>query len=194
MTNKRSLTKRKKAEIASKVNMVNFGAKIFIGFILITLSVYAVVNLNTTNSDQKRFDKIDYIYSSLNLDDSYRMVDSDVFGDKRVYDWDDGRTFSSQKEFKRDADRSDTFDDLRERITTAGFDQISGPGYGDAARQDHYKSSEGEYIRVSIYTEALYLAMFSQDKTEYPKPGSTKQLETGPVYVTIKVNLDDNNE
>ena len=53
-------------------------------------------------------------------------------------------------------------------------------------------SEDGEYIRVSIETKATYDSYLFDAAT--PAAGSSAALEDGPVYITIKVNLDDNNE
>lgn len=136
--------------------------------------------------------RIEAIYQSLELGDDYRIAKSDIFGDKRVYSWDKSRSFSSSVEYGRNANVSETFDDLKTHIEAAGFKQIEGPNYGAAARQDHYRNDQGEYIRVSVWSKAFSDAIVYG--SSMPEPHSPKQTEIGPAYVTIKVNLDDNNE
>ena len=120
------------------------------------------------------------------------MAKSDVFGDKREYSWDSSRSLSSSVEYGKNASVSATFDDLKNRIVQAGFEQVDGPNYGPVARQDHYKNSDGQYIRVSVESKAWHDAMLYG--LEAPAAQSLEATENGPVYVTIRVNLDDNNE
>ena len=165
---------------------------VFVAFVLVSVSAYAFVQLAEYRTSHTRLNEISSVYSSLNLDESYRVAKADVFGDKREYSWDNSRTYSSSVEYGKNASVSATFDDLKKRIEQAGFVQIEGPDYGPAARQDHYKSSDGKYIRVSVESKAWHDAMLYGLET--PAPESPEAFETGPVYVTIKVNLDDNNE
>lgn len=169
--------------------------KALVGIVSLLVAAMIITGLMTgymkyTNS--QRLDRIQSIYASLKLDDSYREARSDIFGDKRVYDWDKGRTWSSSIEYGKNSSRSETFNDLKKRITAAGFKQIPGPNYGEVARQDHYKSDKNEYIRVSVDTSAVYDGILYG--TDWPSPQTKDATENAPVYVTIKVNLDDNNE
>lgn len=165
---------------------------VFVAFVLVSATAYTFVQLAEYRTSHTRLSEISSIYSSLNLDESYRIAKSDVFGDKREYSWDSSRSFSSSVEYGRNASVSDTFADLKNRIELAGFEQIEGPDYGPIARQDHYKNSDGQYIRVSVQSRAWYDAMLYGLET--PAAQTPEATEVGPVYVTIKVNLDDNNE
>ena len=181
-----------KTHILLKKGLLVYALVVFLLFILVSLSALVIAHTVQAYGDHQRLTRIQQIYESLELDDSYRMADADIFGDKRVYEWDTSRTYASAISYGRNADRTETFKDLKKQIEAAGFEQINGPNYGEVARQDHYRSVDGEYIRVSIDTRAMYDSMLYG--TDYPKPGSDAQIENGPVYITIKVNLDDNNE
>jgi len=165
---------------------------VFVAFVLVSASAYTFVQLAEYRTSHTRLNEISSIYSSLNLDESYRIAKSDVFGDKREYSWDSSRSFSSSVEYGKNASVSATFSDLKNRIQLAGFEQIEGPNYGPIARQDHYKNSDGQYIRVSVESKAWHDAILYGLET--PAPQSPDASENGPVYVTIRVNLDDNNE
>ncbi len=181
-----------KTHILLRKGVVVYSLIVFFAFVLLSLSALSIVNARSTYIAHERFTQITSIYSKLNLGDSYRVAGSNVFGDKRVYDWDSSRTESSSVEYGRDADRTETFADLKSKIEAAGFTQIEGPDYGQVARQDHYVDAAGHYIRVSIETKAWHDALVYG--TAFPDPNSAELLERGPVYVTIRVNLDDNNE
>lgn len=180
-----------KTHILLRKSMIVYVSLVFIGFVLVSLSALAIVSANRTYAIYKRETQIADILNSLELDSSYIVAHADVFGDKRPYSWDSDRTMASSVSYGRNADRDATFADLNTRITSAGFTQIESPSYGSAARQDHYVSDAGEYIRVSIDTSEQYNSLIYG--TDYPSAKSIAEGE-GPVYVTIRVNLDDNNE
>jgi len=167
--------------------MVLFGL-----LVLISLSTFALILSRQLIVANERRDHITSIYEHLHLDSSYRVQSADIIGPKIPYSWDSGRSFASSMTYTRNAGREETFADLDKRIKVAGFTKIAGPDYGEVAKQNHYVNSMGEYIRVSIETKAFHDAIAFRHG--YPKPGSPAQIETGPVYVYIKVNIDDNNE
>lgn len=181
-----------KTHILLRKSLAMYAAIIFVAFILVSLSAFTIVETYRASVNYDRESRIYAIYNDLNLDSSYKNVSTDIFGDKRVYEWDESRSYSSSVVLARNADRSATFADLKAKIEAEGFTQIEGPDYGDLARQDHYMSEDGEYIRVSIETKATYDSYLFDAAT--PAAGSNAALEDGPVYITIKVNLDDNNE
>lgn len=202
MVTKRSAHKKQHVSTTSthillKKGIFIYSLLVFIIFALIVFVSGSVLMGKEYQTNQARKQRILDIYSSLNLGEDYRTDKIDVFGDKRPYgseDWNKGRTFSSSMTYGHQASASETFSDLKQRIETAGFTQITGPDYGSTApaRQDHYKNDRGEYIRVSVAPKAWHDALVYG--TALPAPQSPEMTETGPVYVTIKVNLDDNNE
>jgi hypothetical protein len=191
-SSKAHTSNHKSNKVWSTKRLVAYPVIIFVAFILIALSAYTISSLVVNYQGNQRQSKIEDVYSSLNLDDSYRSESSNILREKVVYEWDASRSYSSVMTFGRNAGREETFQDLKSKIEAAGFEQIEGPGYGDIARQDHYKNSAGQYIRVTVETRAMYDSILYG--TDYPEATSEAALETGPVHVTIKVNLDDNNE
>lgn len=187
-TKKQSLTKHR------ILSLVIYGVIIFLCFTTLSFGAYTIGIKHQQQVNQARLDRIKDIYKSLKLDDSYRIESANVFGDKREYDWDSSRTYSSSVIYYRDASRGATFDDLNKKVEAAGFKQIEGPNYGDVARQDHYKSANGEYIRISIDSAAFRDAIRTQTHGDVAKLRSDGLLDKAPVFATIKVNLDDNNE
>ena len=175
-----------------KKGLVGYAILLFVGFILVSLSIFAVVETRTAYLEHQRETRIAEIYEDLELDDTYRVADVSIFGEKKKYSWDEERTHASVVSYGRDADRSETFDDIQRRLESAGFRQIESPDYGNVGRQDHYTNDAGEFVRVSVDTVAWHNAMLYG--TQIPNRSSDAANETGPVYVTIKVNLDDNNE
>ncbi len=195
MIKKKSSTKHishTKTHILLKKSLAVYALLVFVLFFTTALAGYAVYSSMITRSDNIRLDRIQKVYSDLNLDDSYRIAKSDVFGDKRPYSWGTGRTFSSSMEYGHNDTQTNTFADLKKHIEAIGFKEIKRPNYGDLARQDHYKGPHGEFIRVQVLPKAW------RDSMVYGVPTteelSRSDITAAPVYVTIKVNLDDNNE
>ena len=167
---------------------------VFVTFVLISLSAYTVHNMTVAYTNKSRLNQIERIYADLKLDDTYRLAKSDIFGDKRVYNWDKSRTYSSSAEYGRNDTTANTFANLKSKAEAAGFTQV-GDVYGGVARQLYFKNANGVYLRISVNPKAW------QDAIIY---GTSSAEETGfvmndianaaPVYVIIRVNLDDNNE
>jgi hypothetical protein len=171
-----------------------------IGIFLVSVAAVVVLALFTAQAfirhqEQARLDRINAIYASLNLDDSYILSDSMVFGDKRVYEWDDSRTYSSRKEYIKADTVSNTVAELDAKIKAAGFGFIDEPYPGTVSTQYHYKSPNGEYVRLTVASKPYWdatsnAALMNQSLDNF----SSMDTNAGPSKVTIKVNLDDNNE
>lgn len=146
-----------------------------------------------------RVTRIKEIYSSLNLSSEYIQQSALVFGEKETYDWDITRSKSSEIQYVRGADVQTTVKDLDEKIKATGFSFIDEPYKGSAFVQYHYKSEKGEYIRLSVSSKLRDDAfqnffLMNRNAKEYPEALLKSDVNAGPANVTIKVNLDDNNE
>ncbi len=193
-TSKKSLVK-KAAPLTWRFYVVTIG--IFVvavtAFIVLALLTAGVVEKNT---NQGRLDRIKGIYTSLNISDEYRLERYDVFGDKRPYDWDKNRTTSSVIEYVHGDTVNNTVAELDAKIKAAGFTFIDEPYAGSKQTQYHYKSPEGEYIRLSVSSKPYWdaIANASAMKAEPTAEVYAMDVNAGPALVTLKVNLDDNNE
>lgn len=172
-----------------------------IGIFTIAVATMIVIALFTahftsTKSTQTRLDRINSIYASLNLDDSYIVQKSNVFGDKRSYEWDKSRSYASEVDYIHASTVSNTVADLDAKIKAAGFGFIDEPYPGGASTQYHYKSSKGEYIRLTVSSKPrddAFQNAYLMNKT-VPANLANLDVNAGPSNVVIKVNLDDNNE
>jgi len=178
-------------------------------FSVLTVGIYAIAvatvvvaavfasNAIITQHNKDRLARIDTIYSSLKLDDSYQVRNVNVFGDKRVYSYDKGRSSSSEIDYLYGDTVSNTAAKLDEKIKAAGFTFLDEPYPGAVETQYHYKSANGEYLRLTVagkpYEDAFTNA-YAMDKNSVATTFTTIDKNAGPSNVTIKVNLDDNNE
>lgn len=166
------------------------------GISLVSLSVITARSIATAHTAE-RLARIEGIYKSLELSDKYRIEGVNVFGEKRVYDWDSSRTFSSSMEYLRGENVDVTFAEVDRLIKEAGFEFIDEPYPGAISKQHHYKSNRGEYIRLTVssklYDDA-FLNAFVMDSAKLKDVSETVDVNAGPSNVLIKVNLDDNNE
>lgn len=174
-----------------------------IGIILLAfVSGVAGYHLNTWLTNQsagpnnERLSRITNIYRSLALGDDYRFESSDIFGDKRVYEWDKSRTYSSSQTYQRGATVSETVADLRQKIEAAGFTYFEEPYPGSAYVQLHFKSAKAEYLRLTVSSKPRDDAIRSSVIMQKDISSEAIELDknTGPSNIVIKVNLDDNNE
>lgn len=161
------------------------------GVIVIALSANTILGAVMSAT---RLSQINAIYGSLKLGNEYSLVSESVFGDKRVYQYDKGRTQSSQKIYMRQADVDVTVAELRAKIDAAGFKYIGEPYPGSLQTQLHFESKDHHYIRLTVSSYHRDSVARSGDMSLleiYDKSHSPKEA---PSEVTIKVNLDDNNE
>ena len=151
---------------------------------------------------EQRLERITAIYDSLQLSsDEYIVQQADVFGDKRPYEWDEGRTYSSVVRYVHGDTLENTVTELDAAIKAAGFTFIDEPYPGSIGNvQYHYTSDEGAYVRLTVSSkqrlEAFQNAtiMGELDDETIEELNASIDPNAGPVNVTIKVNLDDNNE
>ncbi len=173
-------------------SMVSYAVIVFLVFCMLCLSVYLLNRLIVNHENNNRLDKINAVYTSLNLDNSYRLVKSNVFGDKRVYSYDPGRTFSSSVEYAHNDTPANTTADLRKKIEAAGFTYVQTEYEGSTNPVIEFKNSTGNWVRVGVTSK------FVQDAIVYGTANESDPLinhkDEAPSYVTVKVNLDDNNE
>lgn len=172
------------------------GLVIVLGLAATAVIIYQANALSTARENDTRKDRIEAIYSSLNLGDEYIPQFYDVFGDKRPYDYDASRSMSSQITYVRGANVDTTVADLSKKIKDAGFVYFEEPYPGSTSIQYHYKSDKGEYVRLSVSSKLRDDAF---QNVYLMTGGTTDDLfkidpNAGPSNATIKVNLDDNNE
>lgn len=195
MAKKKSSTKHistTDTHIMLKKSLFVYAGLVFITFILVSLSWFTIHQLVESRVNNQRKEQILTIYDSLHLGDKYNEVRYNVFGDKRVYVWDDNRTSSSSIEYTRSDTPQNTLADLKQRIEAAGFSPAGSAYVGSPSPQYYYKNDAGNYIRVQVTSK------YVQDATMYRLDTAADPLlnhkDEAPTYVTIKVNLDDNNE
>ncbi len=159
----------------------------------LAISVHFIVTTVIPNNARK--DRIEAIYSSLNIGSEYTLTSANVFGDKRVYSWDAGRTYSSEKDYVRESTVDVTATDLKAKIEKAGFAFLEEPYAGSTFIQYHFKSVKNEYVRITVSSKPRDDALRKDSANAEP---STETLaldpNAGPSTVIVKVNLDDNNE
>jgi len=164
-----------------------------IAVITTVMYLYVIPTINNTI----RKDKIVLIFSSLKLDgEKYIITNESVFGDKRIYEWDKGRSYSSYRDYFRSANVDTTVAELKKAITDAEFTYFEEPYPGTSFVQLHYKSKNNEYIRMTVSSKPYDDAFFNKLHMgiELSQADYDMDKNAGPSKVTIKVNLDDNNE
>ena len=176
-----------------------------IGIFLVAVASVLVIALFTSNVIAKntakaRLDRINDIYSSINVGEGYVPTSINVFGDKRPYDWGGdfgkGRTYSSAIYYTHGDTVSNTVADLDQKIKAAGFEKFDEPYPGSTSIQYHYKSAKGESVRLTVSSKPYNDAWSNATamKQEVPESVYAMDKNAGPSSVILKVNLDDNNE
>lgn len=190
--------KKNKKKSTRKNSLFNKRNLLWVGSIVLLAGSAALIYGYTYPLVQNniRKNQIERIYSSLELKDTYILQRESIFGEKRTYEWDKGRSYSSSREYLRAANVKTTVAELKTAIEKAGFSFIGEPYPGSMQVQYHYKSKDNEYIRMTVSGKP-------RDDAFQNKILMNKQLDDavfaidpneGPSNVIIKVNLDDNNE
>lgn len=171
------------------IKIASIAAVIVIAFAVVWL--YAIPTIN----NGMRKDRITAIFNSIKLDDkNYLLTYESIFGDKRLYDWDSSRSYSSQKTYIRGANVDTTVAELKQAITKTNFKFYQEPYPGSTEFMYIYKSPDNEYLRVSVSSKSRNDDFFNRNRMGLPITDITTSPNAGPSSVTIKVNLDDNNE
>lgn len=146
--------------------------------------------------NQERLTRITTIYKSLAIGPDYRLDSSSLFGDKRIYEWDKSRSYSSSQTYQRGASVPETVAELRKKIEAAGFSFFHEPYPGSTTIELHFRSENKEYIRLSVSSKPRDDALRNEILMGNTLSDEVIELDpnTGPSNVVIKVNLDDNNE
>ena len=161
---------------------------------LIGLVLTLVVVPKITNDT--RLNRINEIYSSIKLPENTYFNNEKVFGDKRPYDYDAGRSMSSQKDFVVAKTVKETMAFMDASVKGAGYTFIEEAYPGSTSIQHHYKTDRGEYIRLSVSSKLRDDAASNEMLMtgEFSEAFFKIDPNAGPSNVTLKVNLDDNNE
>ncbi len=194
MATKKSLTRKKQPATTKGVKEL-FSQKVAVVIIVVlALAMAGYMGWRAVRAQQNvgRVQQIVGIYDSLNLGDGYRTNLIDIFGDKRTYDWDKSRTFASRVEYAHNDTPQNTRADLKQKLLAAGFTFVQTEYEGSVQPIDEYKNGTGNYVRVAVVSKV------AQDHMIYGTASATdpaiNHANEAPSYVTIKVNLDDNNE
>ncbi|MBC7564953.1 hypothetical protein H7100_01835 [Candidatus Saccharibacteria bacterium] len=174
--------------------------KIIIGLSIVVVAVllgliFALIVLPRT-IDGIRLHRINAIYSSIELPANTYSETNDIFGDRRPYEYDQGRTMSSSKRFVVAQTVTETSDVVDKAIKAAGYMPFEEAYPGSVSKEFHYKTPDGAYIRLNVESK---LRLDAFQNTYWMEGKLTDEFfkidpNAGPSLVTLKVNLDDNNE
>lgn len=142
-----------------------------------------------------RLNRINEIYSSIKLPQNVYAEADTVFGDKRIYSYDTSKSIPSSETFVVAKTVTDTFNTLDTAIKAAGYTPLAQANPDTVTKEAHYKTGKGEYIILNVESK-LRLDAFQNELWMNDKSGGFNQIDSnaGPSLVTLKVNLDDNNE
>lgn len=170
-----------------------------IGIFLVAVTTVVVIGylaqrVVSSNIAEQRHDRITAIYDSFKLSNDYFPESIDIFGDKRVHEGDKERSYASKVEYLHGDTVSNTVADVDAKIKAAGFTFIDEPNPSSKSTHYHYKSKDGEYVHLSVASKQWLDAIQNAVLMGKKSPHATANANAGPALVTIKVNLDDNNE
>ena len=169
-----------------------------LSFVILGLMIAIIIFLVTVSAIQNnaRAQRINQIFNSIPIPEKNFHYREDIFAEKRVYVYDASRSSSSLKEFVIASNVDTTFALMDKSIRDAGYTFFDEPYPGSVSRQFHYKTDRGEYIRMSVSSKlrddaaSSEIIMTGKLSDEF----FAINANSGPATVTLKVNLDDNNE
>lgn len=166
---------------------------------LITVAIIIVVVVcfygATAINNNIRKDRIISIFNSLKIDgQKYTLSYESILGNKNVYEWDSSRSFSSVRTYVRGANVDTTVAELKQAIAKTDFIFYEEPYPGSIYFMYIYKSPKNEYLRVSVSSKASEDDFYNKWFMGLSTDNIATSPNAGPSNVTIKVNLDDNNE
>jgi hypothetical protein len=169
-----------------------------LGIIVIAVMVGLILMLTILPKihNDARLKRINEIYSSITLPQNTFLPTTNIFGDKRPYDYDKSRSYSSQKKFVVAKTVAETFGGIDKAIKAAGYTQFEEAYPGATSKEFHYKTSRGEYIRLNVSSKLRNDAAINDQlmNGKFTETFFKIDPNAGPSTVTLKVNLDDNNE
>lgn len=189
---------KKQQNIIHKKHHVQRKRIIGASLVILGLILAIIVFLLTvpTLQNNARAQRLNEIFNSITIPEKNFFYEEDVFAEKRVYDYDQSRSYSSSKQFVVASKVDVTFAQMDKAITDAGYTYFEEPYPGSVQKQFHYKTDRGEYIRLSVSSKLRDDA----GSNEILMTGELSDAffaidpNAGPSRVTLKVNLDDNNE
>ena len=180
----------KKSPVSKAVLLV-VAAALVIGF-----GSWGIRSLIDANN-QARLDRIEEIYTSLKLDDTYAVTGQELFGERHPYEGDDKKSHASWTTYVHSDTVTNTFNDLDAKIRAAGYEFVSKPADRAVDKQAYYTSKKGEFVRLTVaskpFADAFQNAT-AMDKEVLESITNEYDVDAGPSNVTISVNLDDNNQ
>lgn len=186
------MTKFKKLVAKNKKKIIKINS---ITAILIVAVIVTCLYIVPTVSSSIRKDRITSIFNSLKIDgQKYTLTYESVLGNKNSYEWDSSRSYSSVRTYVRGANVDTTVAELKQAITKTDFKFYEEPYPGSTDFMYIYKSPKNEYLRVSVSSKSREDDFYNRWFMGLSTDDITTSPNAGPSNVTIKVNLDDNNE
>jgi len=173
---------------------ITIGAGIVIIGVLVGL-VLTLLIIPKIHNDM-RLTRINEIYASIELPENRYFEEEYIFGDKRPYEYDTGRTSSSYKMFVIAKTVNETATILDKSIQDAGYVKFEEAYPGSTSKGYYYKSNRGEYIRLNVESKLRFDAATNERLMTGKFSDTFFKIDpnSGPSRVSLKVNLDDNNE
>lgn len=173
---------------------ITIGAGLVVIAFLIGLVLTLVIIPKVLNDT--RLNRINEIYASIPLPENRYFIEENVFGDKRPYPHAPEASSASMKTFVVAKTVNETMDELDKAVQGAGYTKFNEAYPGSTSKEYHYKTDRGEFIRLNVTSKLRGDAASNEllMNGEFSEAFFTIDPNAGPSRVTLKVNLDDNNE
>ncbi|HEY8886416.1 MAG TPA: hypothetical protein VIM31_02885 [Candidatus Microsaccharimonas sp.] len=142
-----------------------------------------------------RLNRINHIFSSIQGPALVYDETDHIFGDKRLYEWDASRSYASSKTLVVGKTVTDAFDLFDKAIVAAGYTPVQDAHPNSVVKERTYKTPRGEYVYLDAVSK-LRTDAFQNQVWMGSTENNFRNIDpnAGPASVTLRVNLDDNNE
>lgn len=172
-------------------SILSYAVLVFFLFTTLSMSAFLINRLIVNKHNSNRYNYITAVYDGLKLGSDYREISSNVFGEKRTYAGDKKRSYASSIAYGHNDTPVNTSADLKKRAEAAGFTYVQTSHEDTANPVMEFKNKDDQWLRIAVTSKS------TQDAYMYRLPAgdpATDHSSEAPSYVTIKVNLDSNND
>lgn len=172
-------------------SILSYAVLVFFLFATLSMSAFLIDRLVVNKHNTTRYNDISAIYDGLKLGPEYREISSNIFGEKRTYTSDKNRSYASSITYGHNDTPANTSAELKKRAEASGFTYLQTSHEGTANPVMEFKNKDDQWLRIAVTSKS------TQDTYMYGLPAgdpASDHSNEAPSHVSIKVNLDSNND
>ncbi len=177
--------------IVLRRSLLVYSVLIFLLFSMASMSIYLIDRMIVYREQNERYHTIVSVLDSLNLNQGYNYISSDIFGDKRQSVYDNQKTQASVGIYTHNDTPENTRNDIRIYAEKAGFSYVATENEDSVSPVIVMKSNDSTYLRIRVYSKAIKDDIMYRNDDNFR---ASDHANEAPSYIEIRVNLDGNND